>query len=73
MPQPAPPTAGPATPSPARRTTLFAQDDLGVAGRRRRTTAWPLGLGAGLPATLVLAVGIGAGTGPAGTTLPVVG
>ncbi len=73
MPQPAPPTAGPATPSPARRTTLFAQDDLGVAGRRRRTTAWLLGLGAGLLATLVLAVGIGAVTVPAGTTLRVVG
>lgn len=73
MPQPAPPTAGPATPSPARRTTLFAQDDLGVAGRRRRTTAWLLGLGAGLFATLVLAVGIGAVTVPAGTTLRVVG
>lgn len=73
MPQPAPPTAGPATPSPARRTTLLAQDDLGVAGRRRRTTAWLLGLGAGLLATLVLAVGIGAVTVPAGTTLRVVG
>lgn len=73
MPQPAPPTAGPATPSSARRTTLLAQDDLGVAGRRRRTTAWLLGLGAGLLATLVLAVGIGAVTVPAGTTLRVVG
>ncbi len=73
MPQPAPPTAGPATPSPARRTTLLAQDDLGVAGRRRRTTAWLLGLGAGLLVTLVLAVGIGAVTVPAGTTLRVVG
>ncbi|WP_191563500.1 FecCD family ABC transporter permease [Janibacter melonis] len=73
MPQPAPPTAGPATPSPARRTTLLAQDDLGVVGRRRRTTAWLLGLGAGLLATLVLAVGIGAVTVPAGTTLRVVG
>lgn len=73
MPQPAPPTAGPATPSPARSTTLLAQDDLGVAGRRRRTTAWLLGLGAGLLATLVLAVGIGAVTVPAGTTLRVVG
>ncbi|QFQ29213.2 iron chelate uptake ABC transporter family permease subunit [Janibacter melonis] len=73
MPQPAPPTAGPATPSPARSTTLLAQDDLGVVGRRRRTTAWLLGLGAGLLATLVLAVGIGAVTVPAGTTLRVVG
>lgn len=73
MPQPAPPTAGPATPSPARRTTLLVQDDLGVAGRRRRTTAWLLGLGAGLLVTLVLAVGIGAVTVPAGTTLRVVG
>lgn len=73
MPQPAPPTAGPATPSPARRTTLLVQDDLGVAGRRRRTTAWLLGLGAGLLVTLVLAVGIGAVTVPAGTSLRVVG
>lgn len=73
MPQPAPPTAGPATPSPDRSTTLLAQDDLGVVGRRRRTTAWLLGLGAGLLATLVLAVGIGAVTVPAGTTLRVVG
>ncbi|GAA1238336.1 iron ABC transporter permease [Janibacter melonis] len=73
MPQPPPPTAGPATHSPARSTTLLAQDDLGVAGRRRRTTAWLLGLGAGLLATLVLAVGIGAVTVPAGTTLRVVG
>lgn len=73
MAQPAPPAAGPTTPSPARRTTLLGDDDLGVVGRRRRTTAWLLGLAAALLATLVLAVGIGAVTVPAATTLRVVG
>jgi hypothetical protein len=48
-----------------------ARDDLGRARRRRATTLWLLGLGAGLLVTLVL--GIGAVSVPPATTAAIIG
>lgn len=49
-----------------------AEDVLGLAASRRRTTAWLIALGLGLLASVVAGVGIGAVSVPAGTVAQVV-